>query len=102
MPPSVSHEDDIFAVFGTGTNLDASQQALTNEVTARWSSFAATGNPNANGFAQWNPVVNSNDLELLTFNDGVASSISQTQLPTACSSTQGLWGRAGEFDNLGK
>lgn len=93
-----SHEDDIYAVFATGINLDASQQSFTNELGARWAAFTATGSPNANGYVQWNPVANANDIELLMINDGVPSSISTSQRPAECSSTTGIWGRSGELD----
>ncbi|CDO73592.1 hypothetical protein BN946_scf185014.g62 [Trametes cinnabarina] len=50
---AVCHQDDIEIVFGTTPNPNDAQAALTKEMQARYSNFLHNGNPNANGFANW-------------------------------------------------
>lgn len=98
-----SISDDIEAVFSTGGDgLTAGQETLEAEVLARWSAFAATGNPNpasGSGYLPWNPVsafsgnVQLNMLKL----DGETSSIAQDQRRDQCGPS-GLWGNKVLFD----
>lgn len=99
----VCHQDDIEAVFSTGGDgLTSAQEALEKEVLARWSAFAATGNPNpaSSSYLAWNrisaPGSGSVQLNMLKL-DGESSSIVQEQRAPQCGRS-GLWGNKALFD----
>lgn len=97
----VCHEDDILAVFGVPKDyprfLSYFQRKLIAEVGARWAAFAATGSPNANGYAPWPPVSSRDQLNLLRLG-GKLRKISPDQRPWACREEEGVWGTKIRFD----
>ena len=57
LPQGAFHGAELRLLFPTliaaGTTLDANQQALANQMTSEWTSFAVTGNPTATGTPVW-------------------------------------------------
>lgn len=76
-PSIVCHEDDIIPLFGTfdKSKISKDQQSLSNEIQKRWSQFIKYGDPNANGYQQWNPYSKSSmNLLMLSENSTVSQS----------------------------
>ncbi|KAG0660613.1 hypothetical protein C6P46_004476 [Rhodotorula mucilaginosa] len=57
---SVTHEDDILAIFDSVPSRSNRyvwlQRQLVNQVQSRWAAFARTGEPNADAYGGWSPV----------------------------------------------
>ncbi|KAF8517588.1 alpha/beta-hydrolase [Hysterangium stoloniferum] len=84
-PGAVCHQDDIEVLFGTGS----SASPLTKELQARYSSFIRTNNPNANGYATWQPST-STDAKALNLGGQAPIAVG------ACTPT--FWGQEVPFD----
>uniref|UniRef100_A0A060T037 Carboxylic ester hydrolase n=1 Tax=Blastobotrys adeninivorans TaxID=409370 RepID=A0A060T037_BLAAD len=82
---NVCHEDDLYVTFGTYSGGTPSEQvALSDEVRARWSAFASTGQPNTDKYGGWQAISGHNlGLYLLGSNQ------TQLSLPT-CSNVRQL------------
>ena len=63
----VCHEDDLYVTFGTydPSSINESQLALSKEVQARWAAFARTGSPNTGDYVKWNPILSSDEMNIL-------------------------------------
>lgn len=58
---SVCHEDDLYVTFGTYPEGTSSEQvAHSDEVRARWSAFASTGQPNTDQYGGWQAISGNN------------------------------------------
>lgn len=75
--------------FGTVSNPNTQQTQLIQEIQARYKAFLNTGNPNASGFAQWNPASSSSTNAILLGGSGPAPI-------DAC--TPSFWGSAVPYD----
>lgn len=103
----VCHEDDILYVFGNtldGQTLSANQENVQQEVMARWAAFAKGGDPNAEGYPEWKPVKNGDNLNMLNFgskqdsgDSGSLSVVKQTFHAEACG-PNGLWGNRAQCE----
>ena len=80
----VCHQDDIPLTFGTCGSPTSQQTALSNEIMARWTAFAANGNPNipGPGKAKWGKVSGSTSLNALRLSPNVV--VNQTLYADLC------------------
>jgi carboxylesterase type B len=80
---AVCHEDDIPLVFATyNSSATSTQIAVGDEIRARWTAFAANGNPNSNAFVTWNTVAGASNLNALRI--GYPSVVNQTLYSNMC------------------
>lgn len=79
---AVCHQDDIPLVFGTYASATTSQINLSTEIQKRWTSFAANGNPNVAGKAQWNKISSATQLNALRL--GAVDAVNQTLYADLC------------------
>lgn len=79
---AVCHQDDIPLVFGTYTSATTAQINLSAEIQKRWTSFAANGNPNVAGKAQWNEISSKTQLNALRL--GAIDAVNQTLYADLC------------------
>ncbi|KAI0822822.1 alpha/beta-hydrolase [Trametes gibbosa] len=86
---AVCHQDDIEIIFGTVPSPTAAQSALIKEMQARYSSFLHTGNPNANGFTQWQ-VAGTDNVNAINLGAAGMATVG------ACNTS--YWGNFVQFD----
>jgi carboxylesterase type B len=79
---AVCHEDDIPLVFATYSSATSTQIAVGNEIRARWTAFAANGNPNKSGLVNWNKIGGASNLNALRI--GSPSVVNQTLYSNMC------------------
>ena len=95
LPQGAFHGAELRLLFPSliapGTTLDANQQALANQMTAEWTTFATTGDPTATGTPVW-PQFNRGDSPVMSLqpaDDSALTNVAQLSAIHQC----GLWNR---------